>query len=238
MKKLVIFSLLLWSLSLSAQRNPVVVELFTSQGCSSCPAADKNLTAILQRANESENPIYGLSFHVDYWNYLGWKDPYSQKAFTDRQRSYAQEMNLRSIYTPQLVVNGKTETIGSDTDATKKLIEHASSQKPLYSIQIDEIAVGENSLSFTYSLDRTPSNEIINIAIVEKDFENMVPRGENGGRKLHHDNVVRSFVSKPLVQSQKVEIDLPVGNIEKTSVVVYIQDQRMHVVGAIAKTLR
>lgn len=238
MKKIVIFSLSLWSFGLSAQQHPVVVELFTSQGCSSCPAADKNLTSILQKASESKKPIYGLSFHVDYWNYLGWKDPYSQKAFTDRQRSYAQEMNLRSIYTPQIVVNGKSETIGSDATETKKLISEALAQKPQYTIHLNEVSVSKSILSFTYSLDHSPSYETMNIAIVEKDIENSVPRGENGGRKLHHDNVVRSFSSNPAMRTQKIEMNLGDVNLEKTSVVLYIQDRAMHVVGATGQALK
>jgi hypothetical protein len=238
MKKIVLFSFLLWSLRLSAQQNPVVVELFTSQGCSSCPAADKNLTSILQKASESKKPIYGLSFHVDYWNYLGWKDPYSQKAFTDRQRSYAQEMNLRSIYTPQMVINGKRETIGSDVGETKKLISGALAQKPLYTIEIIEISMSKNNLSFAYSLDHSPSGETMNIALVEKNVENNVPRGENGGRKLHHDNVVRSFSSNPAMRTQKIEMNLGDVNLEKTSVVLYIQDRAMHVVGATGRALK
>ena len=68
------------------QNNPVIIELFTSQGCSSCPSADKNLTEILEKATKEGKPVYGLSFHVDYWNYIGWKDPYSNKAFTERQQ--------------------------------------------------------------------------------------------------------------------------------------------------------
>src|SRR6267378_3153420 len=83
---------------LSAQ-HPVVIELFTSQGCSSCPAADKNLAELIEAAEKTGQPVYGLSFHVDYWNYIGWKDPYSNPEYTERQRKYAMAMNLESVYT-------------------------------------------------------------------------------------------------------------------------------------------
>ncbi len=238
MKKTIGLLLLLLSFGLNAQQNPVVVELFTSQGCSSCPAADKNLTTIIKKANESGKLVYGLSFHVDYWNYLGWKDPYSQKEFTARQRSYAQIMNLRSIYTPQIVVNGKSETVGSDVEETKKLIGEASAQKPLYIIRVDDLSIDKEKLSFSYSIDQSPSSETINIAVVEKDIENIVPRGENSGRKLHHDNVVRYFISKPLERQQKVEVNLPQVKMENTSIILYIQNQEMHTVGVTSRSLR
>src|SRR5258708_28691391 len=98
---------------LSAQ-NPVVIELFTSQGCSSCPAADKNLAEIIEKAEVNGQQVIGLSFHVDYWNYIGWKDPYSKAEFTERQRKYSAHMNSESVYTPQMIVNSEKEFIGSD----------------------------------------------------------------------------------------------------------------------------
>ena len=84
-----------------------LVELFTSEGCSSCPSADQNLMRLVDEASKKKLPVYALSFHVDYWNRLGWTDPYSSKAFTDRQRTYAQVMKSDRVYTPQMIVNGK-----------------------------------------------------------------------------------------------------------------------------------
>jgi hypothetical protein len=94
--------------------SPSVVELFTSEGCSSCPSADK-LVAVAQKEFK-ENTIV-LSYHVDYWDRLGWKDPFSKAAYTDRQRLYAEHLNLQSVYTPQAIVNGKTEFVGSNKTA-------------------------------------------------------------------------------------------------------------------------
>ena len=126
-QKSIFVGLVLWCFALvaQAQMNPVIVELFTSQGCSSCPAADKNLTELLRKAELEGQPVYGLSFHVDYWNYIGWKDPYSSKQFTARQQAYRDHFEAESTYTPQMVVNGTTEFIGSNKRVqSKPLLRH------------------------------------------------------------------------------------------------------------------
>ena len=91
----------------------VVVELFTSEGCSSCPPADELLSEIVDGRYENTDVI-GLSFHVDYWDYIGWKDPYASRDFTNRQRIYAEKLRSHQLYTPQMVVNGKHEFVGSN----------------------------------------------------------------------------------------------------------------------------
>jgi hypothetical protein len=225
------------SLIAKAQNNPVVVELFTSQGCSSCPDADKNLTEILQRAKKEGKQVYGLSFHVDYWNYIGWKDPYSSKEFTVRQRKYGEQMNLRSIYTPQMIVNGKKELVGSNRIESAKAIADENNQKPTYQISLHDIQIKDEILSFSYQLDKNPTDEIINFAIVEKDIENYVPRGENSGRKLHHDNVVRSFVTQSIVREQAIKMTLPKINLNNVLLIVYVQDNLV-VTGATSSALK
>jgi len=91
-----------------------VVELFTSEGCSSCPPADRILSRLTAETQRDHRRIYTLSFHVDYWDRLGWRDPYSSSANSDRQRQYAELMKLQSVYTPQMIVNGRIEFVGSD----------------------------------------------------------------------------------------------------------------------------
>ncbi len=181
--------------------------------------------------------MYGLSFHVDYWNYIGWKDPYSSKEFTARQRKYGEEMNLRSIYTPQMIVNGKDEFVGSSKDESEKIVTNANKQKPSYQIAIKDFQVTNGLLHIRYSLDKEPNGEVINMAIVEKEVENYVPRGENSGRKLHHDNVVRSFTTKPLEREQEFELKIPSIEMKDASVILYIQDSNWHIVGAASKPL-
>ena len=114
----------------------VLIELFTSEGCSSCPSADKNLEKITAQAKAFGQNIYTLSYHVDYWDYLGWKDPYSTKQFSDRQRDYATQFNSNRIYTPQMVVNGKTEFVGSNQKTSQQAIKQALVSKTTSAIAI------------------------------------------------------------------------------------------------------
>src|SRR5689334_7353524 len=101
-------------------RRPVVVELFTSQGCNSCPPADAFLGELAARPD-----VLALSLHVDYWDYIGWKDPFAQRAYTERQRSYSRALNQRFVYTPQMVIDGTLQGVGSETATINKLIEKA-----------------------------------------------------------------------------------------------------------------
>ncbi len=221
----------------NAQSNPVIIELFTSQGCSSCPAADKNLSEILKRYTKENASVYGLSFHVDYWNHIGWKDPYSNKEFTTRQRQYAQQMNLSSIYTPQMIVNGANEFVGSNANDADVSINEALKNAPAYHIKITNISRANQMITITYTINKESNGEILNVALVEKNVENYVSRGENEGRKLHHDNVVRSFKT---VQLQRTgEIYIPIGsiNIQNSSVILYIQNKDWRILGAASKSL-
>lgn len=237
MKLVLLLLLVIFQLNLNGQNNPVIIELFTSQGCSSCPAADKNLTEILQQASKEGKPVFGLSFHVDYWNYIGWKDPYSSKAFTERQRNYAAAMKLQSIYTPQMIVNGKYEFVGSNNDKAEAAIKSALNSNPLYTIVINELTIVGDLLKLTYSIDSDPATEVLNVAVVEKAVENYVARGENQGKKLHHDNVVRAFTTIPLEKQGEIEIRIPALTPGKSSLVLYIQNKQLQVLSAVAKNI-
>src|SRR5271167_1475342 len=102
-----------------------VVELFTSEGCSSCPPADAALAEMAANARKSGAPVFALAFHVDYWNYLGWTDRFSDAAYTRRQSDYARAFNTDQVYTPQMIVNGVDQFVGSDRDAAKRAIDAA-----------------------------------------------------------------------------------------------------------------
>jgi len=222
----------------SGQNCPVVVELFTSQGCSSCPAADRNLSEIITNAEREGKPVYGLSFHVDYWNHNGWTDPYSNKAFTARQGEYARIMGLASMYTPQMIINGTVELVGSDKSKSASAIQLAMKEPGLCKIQIANLELTDSDLRFEYLVDKLPKGAVINAAIVERGIENYVSRGENSGKKLHHDNVVRMFVSQPARNSQRIDINLSGINRNKLSLIVYIQDLSFRVLAATAISLK
>src|SRR4051812_17852201 len=114
-----------------AGERPVVVELFTSQGCSSCPPADALLGELTRRAD-----VLPLAFHVDYWNRLGWKDPYSSAESTARQRTYARQLGLRTIYTPQMVVDGGIDVVGSERADVLKAIDAARASQRTVPIEV------------------------------------------------------------------------------------------------------
>ncbi|MEM9300009.1 MAG: DUF1223 domain-containing protein [Bacteroidota bacterium] len=207
-----------------------VVELFTSQGCSSCPAADRNLSQIINEGGDNE--IYGLSFHVSYWNYLGWKDPYSKVEFTERQRNYAASFQNSNVYTPQMVVNGTREFVGSNKSASEKIIADELNKAPKHEILIEAELV-ENKISLEYSVTGDRDNYVLNIALVERDVTTKVPRGENRNKILHHDNVVREFISKPISVKSEHHFILPNDfNLSKGSVIAYVQNrQTMEITG-------
>ena len=199
---------------------PVIVELFTSQGCSSCPAADR----LLSKLKKTSSQVIPLSFHVSYWNYLGWTDPFSQEAFSKRQRDYAR--NLRSsVYTPQMVFNGSSECVGSSAAQVDHNIRQALKVKPTNTIAL-EINRELANLEIEYSIEGPLENRILQIAVVESMISVDVNRGENRGRTLQHDNVVRQFKTIALHRGAKgaYQVDLPEDfNIQNGSVVAYIQ---------------
>ena len=214
--------------SMSFAKNKIgfaVVELFTSEGCSSCPPADRLLSNIAEDAARHDKPIYALSFHVDYWNYLGWKDPFSRKEFSLRQNQYAEVMSGK-IYTPQMIVNGQIEFTGSDAYSAQQAITNALANKEEASIDMKtSLSSNKKQVVLNYRLNGIHEGDILNIALVEKGLVSSVKRGENEGRSLHHDNVVRSFISLHIQQleSGALTINIPDMKLENTSIIAYMQ---------------
>ena len=200
-----------------------LVELFTSQGCSSCPPADRLLRDLLSDAEQKD--IYALSFHVDYWNYLGWKDPYSDAAFSQRQRKYAQKFRSSRVYTPQMIVNGTQEFVGSDRTRAAIAIEKALSRQHDAFI---ELKWYPQSQKLRYEVQGTSEASVLRIALVEKKIENSVPRGENRGRKLSHVQVVRKYESIPLGRDAAGDLSFTIPkdlDASQLEIVAYVQNQ-------------
>jgi hypothetical protein len=188
-----------------AETGFALIELFTSEGCSSCPPADGLVAKI--NAEMSNKPVYILAYHVDYWDRLGWKDPYSSAGYTKRQNEYAERMNLQSIYTPQIVVNGQTELVGSDESKLRQAIKGGFQKTavPLL-LHIDKLKTGQATIG--YSLPAA-GNTALYIACVQKKAQMKVERGENGGRTLSHINVVRSLDRLPAGTGRTETVKLP-----------------------------
>lgn len=234
--KLLSFLFTVWAISFASGQNPVIVELFTSQGCSSCPAADKILAEIVLRAEKNGQDVLGLSFHVDYWNYIGWKDPYSNKEFTERQKKYASLMNLESIYTPQMIVNGQIEFVGSDEERIGEEVDKAMKQNMPYQISITDVKNLGEKILVSYALDKTPTSNVINVALVQKGASNDVTRGENAGRRLTHKNVVKSFMTSVAEKKGSLELPFP-ASTKADQVIIFLQNREWRVTGAFRKNL-
>jgi hypothetical protein len=181
---------------------PVLVELFTSEGCSSCPSADELLRRLDGLQTDHGQLIVALSEHVTYWNRLGWSDPFSSEIFTDRQNTYGDRFHLESVYTPQIVVNGDREVLGSDRDA---VITAVNAQRGMSraTLKIATIAPDNGGFIVTYQASGVMSGDKVQLfgAIADDMDSSMVSRGENAGRVLKHTAVVRSLVSFGSIQT-------------------------------------
>jgi len=174
-----------------------VVELFTSEGCSSCPPAD-DLVARIQK-EDKDLPVYLLAFHVDYWDRLGWKDVFSSSAYSDRQRQYARWLKLESVYTPEIVVNGKKEFVGSEASTLRSSIE---SNLKLYNndikLSISNLKKEGNKLEWSWQTEGNKKGLSLVVALVQHSATTNVKSGENGGHTLSHVQIVRNLQSVPL----------------------------------------
>ena len=213
----------------------VLIELFTSEGCSSCPSADKNLEKIAAQAKASGQNIYTLSYHVDYWDYLGWKDPYATKQFSDRQRSYATQFKSSRIYTPQMIVNGKTEFVGSNQKASQQAIEQALVFKTTSAIAVTSV-VKDKTVGVHWKVEGLGEQDQVQVALVQNAGKQKVSRGENARRTLTHVNIVRAHktITNPGAQG-KLEFSLPAGlSADDCHVVAFVQTPKA--VAAAAKS--
>lgn len=179
---------------------PVVVELFTSQGCNSCPPADDFLSELAARED-----VLALSLHVDYWNYIGWQDPFSSPEVTQRQRAYGKTLGLRVVYTPQMVIDGRSDVVGTDRGAVEQAIADATARQHL------AVAfAGDESSGLRVRLPQTALAEPATVWLVlyDRAHETPVNRGENAGHTIRNSNVVRTLVKLARWTGEAVEIPL------------------------------
>jgi hypothetical protein len=178
----------------TGKRVPVLVELFTSEGCSSCPPADLLLLRLMQTQPVGDAEIVVLEEHVDYWNRIGWVDPYSAETYTRRQNQYAEAFGLDSVYTPQAVVDGRAELVGSDERRLQQSIAQAARvPKATLTIERPTGAARGDALIFSVRAEGLGAAEEADvlIALTEDRISTDVPRGENAGRHLVHSAVMR-----------------------------------------------
>ncbi len=190
------------------EKGTAFIELFTSEGCSSCPPADRLLNKI---AHEKGNEVFVLSYHVDYWDNIGWKDPFSQAAFSNRQRHYAQRFSSESVYTPQVVVNGMEEFVGSNETRLRSSIAKST---PIAPLNIKATRKDKSTIQLAYTIE-SKMPLVLNFALIKKEATSVVKRGENSGRTLHHVNIVQELKTlEPLSEAGTTEINFPSGSNE------------------------
>ena len=214
--------------------NVIVLELFTSQGCSSCPPADRLLEEV------KSNRIIALSYHVDYWNYIGWKDPFSKSVYTDKQRDYGIKFNSSTIYTPQLVINGKEHIVGSDRQLLNQKITKYSKSKTTNKVSLSEVSKSDDDVSFNYKVEGGLEDTYIRTILVINERKTSVKRGENRNRELVNTNVVVSEQRFKLdVSSGKGSIVIPkiVASSDDLSLIVVVENNDLDITGASQKAL-
>ena len=209
--------------SLSEAQGIVVLELFTSQGCSSCPPAD----ALLAEYAAAHNiHIVPLSFHVDYWNRLGWTDPFSNKVYSERQQWYSEHLPKGSIYTPQLIVNGRGEAVGNNRKVIGNLVQNEFSVQHKETVSITDFSIDKNVLSFHYRSTNADQHQLLNIALVQKQATTPVKAGENKGVTITNHNIVRSFTTQAISQEGSGTLHLPATfKSSEYALALYVQNR-------------
>lgn len=208
-------------------RKAVVVELFTSEGCSSCPPADALLIKLHEQQSENGVEIIPLGFHVDYWNSLGWQDRFSSAAYSKRQEDYAEKMKLEGPYTPQMVVDGETEFVGNNTGRAHDVIAKAAGRSA--GAQLDVTRGGGDKLHVKVTSASENGADVL-LAVTEDNLANSVKSGENSGHVLHHAAVVRDFRKVGQISNGGFESDvtLSIGKDWKRGdlrAVIFVQEK-------------
>jgi len=223
-------------------RIPVIVELFTSEGCSSCPPADRLLAKLLEKQPIENVEIIGLEQHVDYWDRLGWRDPFSSSQFTKRQSKYGGVFRLRSIYTPQMVVDGTHQFVGSERgDALDAITASAHQPKAKVDVALS-LSASEGQgrrLAVKVQVQDVPETaksqrlEVV-LAVIEDGLESKISRGENRGKVLSHRGVTRHFAtigtfepnqSPDFSGESEIRLD-PSWELSNLKAVVFVQTSR------------
>jgi hypothetical protein len=208
------------SASVMAGERPVLVELFTSEGCSSCPPADALLAELSARPE-----VLALSFHVDYWDRLGWKDPFSSPAATQRQQRYADLLGTATVYTPQIVVDGKWQAVGSNRAEVERALGAARRSG-------DEVPVALALDRGRATISLGAAGEGVSAAVLLIGFDrrhvSAVVRGENSGRTLAHADVVRSIEEVGRFNGRARAIEVPIRmRSERVAAIVQAEDGRV-----------
>jgi hypothetical protein len=210
---------------------PVVIELFTSQGCSSCPSADALLRRIAADP-KLRGKVIPLAYHVDYWNHLGWRDPFSSREWSQRQGDYVRAMKLPSAYTPQIVVNGAREMVGSNSGQVYRAIEEESRRKHdgRVNVRIDR------GQAIVHAQAAQAGVELVIVTFEDGAADTKVARGENSGRTVVNDAIVRSLMRARTQPGRELEQRVALGNANGVAAFLQQEGTRRIVASAAAST--
>jgi hypothetical protein len=215
-----------------------VVELFTSEGCSSCPPADKVLSTLVHAARTRELPLYGIAWHIDYWDYLGWRDLYGSEENARRQVQYTRRLDS-PVYTPQVIVNG-VEVVWppASMQATLKAVESALGNGTSITLKA-KMDSGAEELIVSYGAENTGRAWELMFVVVERGLERRILSGENAGKLLVHDNTARAFRRAP-AGGGRLRIALPADiDRDRSSLIAVLQDPTtMRILGGSAIDLK
>lgn len=209
----------------------VVLELYTSQGCSSCPSADILLEKV---KNEYKEEVFALSYHVDYWNYIGWQDPFSKPVYTEKQTAYNYKFRNRSNYTPQLVVNGQAHFVGSSTAKMAENIRLFKQKSVENKMVISNIDYNEAKINFDYAILGSLQNKQVRVILVIDKRVTKVNKGENNNRTLTNTNIVVQEKVITAAASGKNFISIPkiVEPNDAISLVLLTESDNFDITGA------
>ena len=210
----------------------VVVELFTSQGCSSCPPADKYLGELAKH-----DDVVALSFHVDYWNYIGWRDPYSDPKWTKRQQAYGKNLRKRYVYTPQMVIDGQTESVGSRRGQVRYLISRAMKSQKL-AIEVSHPDHDNLHIRIPASANHDGAPATVWLALYDAEHATAVKAGENEGATITNTNVVRSMSPVGTWRGKELTLSLMLadfGSTGRDGCAILVQERNIgRILGAVA----
>jgi hypothetical protein len=215
---------------------PILVELFTSEGCSSCPPADALLRTLDSSQPVADAQLIVLGEHVDYWDDLGWRDPNSSHAFTTRQQNYATRLGLASAYTPQMVVDGNWQCVGSNRALADQAFEKARTARKI-GLRLSRAVVDGNNITAHIEVDSAPAKSDLFVALALDHAQSQVLRGENGGHRLEHVAVVKKLIKVGgLGKTESLSRDISVKadpSTESYRLVAFVQESDQgHVLGA------
>lgn len=208
----------------------VLVELFSSEGCSSCPFADAFMKEVIEIGDTTGSPVYVIDYHVVLWNRSGWVDPFSDSAYSFRQQDYLERKQLTAMYTPMTFINGSDKDYaGNDRRSVGMTIQQELSKPSKFYLRTGVAGVeNEDSLLVQYQIWGVPDSMDLRVALVQREINNQVTAGENAGKILHHHNVVKGLWSKSNPNNEGM-IKIPVSrqlNLDNFRLVIFLQQQR------------